>query len=166
MKIIILVSASIVALSSCNDSKNEKNNPVATVSVSFDSAYRPAVFTDPSRMEKITQALPVVDKIFKDYADSSHLPGVAYGLVVDGKLIYKEQYWLHRSRQEDFRQFFLFVSNSVYEQELRCNGDLKLRDEGKLNLDDPAYLYIPELRNLKYPYSRCTTHNYPPLIVA
>ena len=28
---------------------------------------------------------------------------------------------------------------------------LKLRDEGKLNLDDPAYLYIPELKNIKYP---------------
>jgi CubicO group peptidase (beta-lactamase class C family) len=27
---------------------------------------------------------------------------------------------------------------------------LKLRDEGKLNLDDPAYLYIPELKNIKY----------------
>jgi CubicO group peptidase (beta-lactamase class C family) len=26
-----------------------------------------------------------------------------------------------------------------------------LRDEGKLNLDDPAYYYIPELKNLKYP---------------
>jgi CubicO group peptidase (beta-lactamase class C family) len=28
---------------------------------------------------------------------------------------------------------------------------LKLRDAGKLNLDDPAYLYIPELKTLKYP---------------
>jgi CubicO group peptidase (beta-lactamase class C family) len=28
---------------------------------------------------------------------------------------------------------------------------LKLRDEGKLNLDDPAYKYIPELKNLHYP---------------
>jgi CubicO group peptidase (beta-lactamase class C family) len=27
---------------------------------------------------------------------------------------------------------------------------LKLRDEGKLKLDDPAYLYIPEMKNNKY----------------
>ena len=26
--------------------------------------------------------------MFRDYADSNHLPGVAYGLVVDGKLVY------------------------------------------------------------------------------
>ena len=28
---------------------------------------------------------------------------------------------------------------------------LKLRDEGKLSLDDPAEKYVPELRALKYP---------------
>jgi CubicO group peptidase (beta-lactamase class C family) len=27
---------------------------------------------------------------------------------------------------------------------------LKLRDEGKLKLDDPAYIYIPEMKNNKY----------------
>jgi CubicO group peptidase (beta-lactamase class C family) len=27
---------------------------------------------------------------------------------------------------------------------------LKLRDEGKLKLDDPAYLYIPEIKGIKY----------------
>ncbi len=27
---------------------------------------------------------------------------------------------------------------------------IKLRDEGKLNLDDPAYKYIPELKKVKY----------------
>jgi CubicO group peptidase (beta-lactamase class C family) len=27
---------------------------------------------------------------------------------------------------------------------------LKLRDEGKLKLDDPAYLYIPEMKGTKY----------------
>src|SRR4249919_1190322 len=61
----------------------------AVASTSFDSNYQPATFADPGRMEKIMQAFPIIDKIFKDYADSNHLPGVAYGLVVDGKLIYK-----------------------------------------------------------------------------
>ena len=28
---------------------------------------------------------------------------------------------------------------------------LKLRDEGKLSLDDPAERYVPELKALKYP---------------
>jgi CubicO group peptidase (beta-lactamase class C family) len=28
---------------------------------------------------------------------------------------------------------------------------LRLRDEGKLNLDDPAYRFIPQLRDIKYP---------------
>src|SRR5258706_11900675 len=37
---------------------------------------------------------------------------------------------------------------------------LKLRDEGKLNLDDPAYRCIPELKNLKYP-----TADAPPITI-
>jgi CubicO group peptidase (beta-lactamase class C family) len=37
---------------------------------------------------------------------------------------------------------------------------LKLRDEGKLNLDDPAYLYIPALKKLKY-----TTSDSPPITI-
>src|SRR5262245_48053290 len=57
--------------------------------VNFDTAYHPAIFTDAKRIEKIRQAFPVIDRIFKDYANSNHLPGVAYGLVVDGRLVYK-----------------------------------------------------------------------------
>ena len=50
----------------------------------FDTEYKSATFNDAGRMEKIMQAFPAIDKIFKAYADSNHLPGVAYGLVVDG----------------------------------------------------------------------------------
>ena len=55
----------------------------------FDTEYKSASFTDAGRIEKIMQAFPIIDKIFKKYADSNHLPGVAFGLVVDGKLVYK-----------------------------------------------------------------------------
>ena len=53
----------------------------------FDSNYQPATFSDAKRVEKIRKTFPVIDKIFKGYADANHLPGVAYGLVVDGKLV-------------------------------------------------------------------------------
>ena len=68
----------------------DQNKTASTIAAtSFDSNYQPANFSDAGRMEKIMQAFPIIDKIFKDYADSNHLPGVAYGLVVDGKLVYK-----------------------------------------------------------------------------
>ena len=73
-------------LTSCDQNKTASSSIATT---NFDTAYQPATFADAGRMEKIMQAFPIIDKIFKDYADSNHLPGVAYGLVVDGKLVYK-----------------------------------------------------------------------------
>jgi CubicO group peptidase (beta-lactamase class C family) len=97
------------------------------------------------------QAFPVIDKIFKDYADSNHLPGVAYGLVVDGKLVYKSNIGY-----TDIEKKIPVTSSSLFRiasmsKSFAAMAILKLRDEGKLNLDDPAYLYIPELKNIKYP---------------
>jgi len=97
------------------------------------------------------QVFPVIDKIFKEYADTNHLPGVAYGLVVDGKLIYKGNIGY-----TDIDKKIPVTSSSLFRiasmsKSFACMAMLKLRDEGKLNLDDPAYKYIPELKNLKYP---------------
>src|SRR6185503_12912022 len=81
-----LVYCSLLFLIACN--QDEHHVASKTVSTNFDSAYQSATFTDAGSIEKIMQAFPVIDKIFKDYADSKHFLGVAYGLVVDGKLIY------------------------------------------------------------------------------
>lgn len=121
------------------------------VPVNFDTAYHPAVFTDTKRMEKIRQAFPVIDNIFKDFAASNHLPGVAYGLVVDGKLVYKGNIGY-----TDIDKKIPVTSSSLFRiasmsKSFAAMAILKLRDEGKLNLDDPAYFYIPQLKNLKYP---------------
>ena len=42
-------------------------------------------------------------------------------------------------------------SDRVDDEELHGDVDLKLRDEGKLALDDPAERYVPELKSLRYP---------------
>ena len=137
---------------SCNQA-NDKGKQSATL---FDTAYQSATFTDAGRPdsyreEKISQAFPVIDKIFKDYADSNHLPGVAYGLVVDGKLVYKGNIG-----HTDIEKKIPVTSSSLFRiasmsKSFATMAILKLRDEGKLNLDDPAYFYIPELKKLKYP---------------
>lgn len=141
------VLLSCIAFISCNQSK-----PSETASaVNFSADYQPAGFTDAGRMEKIMQAFPAIDKIFNDYADSNHLPGVAYGLVVDGKLVYKGNIGY-----TDIDKKIPVTSSSLFRiasmsKSFACMAILKLRDEGKLSLDDPAYKYIPELKNLKYP---------------
>lgn len=145
-KILWLVCAGSF-LVSCDQQKR----PEKAISVTYDSSYQSAVFTDGAREEKIKQTFDVVDKIFRDYADSNHLPGVAYGIVVDGKLIYKGNIGY-----TDIEKKIPVTSSSLFRiasmsKSFTSMAILKLRDEGQLNLDDPAYLYIPELKNLKYP---------------
>lgn len=99
---------------------------------------------------KIRTAIPVVEKVIKEYAEKYHLPGFVYGIVADGELIYSGSdgyinldQKIPASSQSVFRIASMtksFVGAAI----------LKLRDEGKIKLDDPAHLYIKELKNQKY----------------
>ncbi|HSN60569.1 MAG TPA: serine hydrolase domain-containing protein, partial [Ferruginibacter sp.] len=87
----------------------------------------------------------------KKHATDNHIPGIAFGIVVDGQLLYKNSYGytdIEKKIPVTSASLFRIASMS---KSFTCMAILKLRDEGKLNLDDPAYLYIPELKNLKYP---------------
>lgn len=99
------------------------------------------------RLKNIKEALPKIDQIFKDYAEKNHYPAFVYGLVLDGKLIHSGNIGYTNlekkvlaTNQSDFR--IASMSKSFTAMAI-----LKLRDEGKLKLDNPAYLYIPELKN-------------------
>ena len=46
-----------------------------------------AEFADPDRAEKVAATESAVDQIFRVYAERQHLPGFAYGVVVDGNLV-------------------------------------------------------------------------------
>src|SRR4026208_2605507 len=145
----LLIFCLAIIFISCNEDHTHVAGKISVTS--FDSSYQPATFTDAGRMEKIMQAFPVIDKIFKDYAGSNHLPGVAYGLVVDGKLVYKNNIgYTDIARKIPVTSSSLFRIASM-SKSFACMAILKLRDEGKLDLDDPAYKYIPELKNIKYP---------------
>jgi hypothetical protein len=43
-------------------------------------------FPDPERRAKLAKAFPEIDKLFQDYAAGAHVPGAAWGIVIDGEL--------------------------------------------------------------------------------
>jgi CubicO group peptidase (beta-lactamase class C family) len=145
-KILFFVCTGILFLSCQQNKQAEK-----ALAVQYDSLYHPAVFTDAARMEKIKTAMPVIDSIYKKHAEENHFPAISFGIVVDGQLIYKNSYGY-----TDIEKKIPATSSSLFRiasmsKSFTAMAILKLRDEGKLNLDDPAYLYIPELKNIKYP---------------
>jgi len=114
------------------------------------STYQPPVFTDPDRVKKIEAAWPAIEKLYQDYATKQHFPGMAYGLVVDGKLLKAGATgYTDLAKKIPATPTSLFRIASMTKS-LTAMAILKLRDEGKLRLDDPAEQYVPQLKKLRY----------------
>src|ERR1700678_2138396 len=96
-------------------------------------------------------AFAEVDRIFADYVLDSHIPGLVYGIVADGKLVYVRGLGvqdLESNRPVTPNTLFRIASMTKAFTALTV---LTLRDSGKLQLDAPAETYVPELRGWKYP---------------
>jgi CubicO group peptidase (beta-lactamase class C family) len=122
---------------------------IFTKHVNADTTQLP--ITDTGKLRKIQSLAPFIEKVFTEYAKINHIPGLAYGIVVDGKLAFTGSYGY-----SDINKKILVTPASVFRiasmsKSFTAMSILKLRDEGKIQLDDPAHLYIPELRGLKYP---------------
>ena len=92
-----------------------------------------------------------VDQMFADYAIDQHIPGLVYGVVADGRLVYVRGMGvqdLANKRPVTPDTLFRIASMSKAFTALTV---LKLRDDGKLQLDVLAENYVPEMKNWKYP---------------
>ena len=109
-----------------------------------------AEFADPDRAEKVAATESDVDQMFRAYAERQHLPGFAYGVVVDGNLVYSSGFGLANLEEQipaDPRSLFRIASMS---KSFTAVSILQLRDAGKLGLDDPVSEYLPEVKTLTH----------------
>ncbi|WP_454781965.1 serine hydrolase domain-containing protein [Legionella sp. WA2022007384] len=113
------------------------------------NSYLPPVFTENNRLTKIQVEFPVIDEMYKKYAEKNHVPGYAYGIILDGKLVHTGSGgYIDIAKKIPATPQSMFRIASMTKS-FTAMAILKLRDEGKLRLDDPASLYIPELKNQK-----------------
>lgn len=119
--------------------------------ISFSQAvYRPAYFDDSSRLEKIKSTKAVIDALYQQQAEKNHFPGMVYGVMVDGKLAYTGSYGninIEKKLAATGSSAFRIASMS---KSFTAMAILQLRDAGKLHLDDAAWKYIPEMKNISY----------------
>ncbi|MGG2382830.1 serine hydrolase domain-containing protein, partial [Salmonella enterica] len=107
--------------------------------------YQAPVHTDTKRAERLKATEPVISKMIATLATENHFPGYAFGILLDGQLIYSGAGGyanIEKQIKADTRSMFRIASMS---KSFTAMAILKLRDEGKLKLDDPVYNYIPEL---------------------
>ena len=98
-----------------------------------------------------TAALATIDRAMENYRLDSHIPGMVWGVVKDGKLVHVKGAGVQdidSNRPVNPETLFRIASMT---KSFTALSILKLRDEGKLSLDAPAELYVPELRGWKYP---------------
>ncbi|MFQ5629069.1 MAG: serine hydrolase domain-containing protein [bacterium] len=120
-------------------------------SAPYDSlTHKTAVFIDSDRAQKVKATVDAVEGIFKEYMESRHIPGFVYGVVLDGEIIYTGAFGyanLEKQIPANTKSLFRIASMS---KSFTALAILQLRDAGKLNLDDPASKYLPEMKKLKY----------------
>jgi CubicO group peptidase (beta-lactamase class C family) len=109
------------------------------------------VFRDADRKAKLLKAVPQVDALFQRYFEDRRAPGLAYGIVIDGELVHVKTFGVREIDgkspvQPDTRFRIASMTKSF-----TALAILKLRDEGKLSLDDPASRFVPEMATMRYP---------------
>ncbi len=118
-------------------------------SQSLAQVYQAPVFDDATRTEKVKALLPTIDKIYKEYAEQKYFPGFSFGIMMDGKLIHSGSVGytdLAKKTPADAQSMFRIASMS---KSFTTMAILQLRDAGKIQLDDRADKYIPEMKKIK-----------------
>lgn len=113
--------------------------------------YAPPHFPDTNRLEKVKALFPEVDQVFRELAEKEKFPGLVYGVVLDGKLVHSSalgfanlELKVPAGPDTAFRIASMtksFITLAIF----------KLRDEGKLHLDDPVSMHLPEFRKVRPP---------------
>jgi CubicO group peptidase (beta-lactamase class C family) len=98
-------------------------------------------------------ALAEIDKIYADWQSAAHVPGLVYGIVAGGRLVYVKGLGVQDvATRAPVTPDTLFRIASM-SKAFTALAILKLRDEGKLSLDAPAETYVPQMRGWRYPTS-------------
>src|ERR1043166_9395721 len=98
---------------------------------------------DPERQSQLLQACPALEPIFRRYAERQHMPGVAYGVIVDGEHIFTHSFGVRDVSAQtaaDADSVFRIASMT---KSFTALAIIKLRDAGRLLLDEPAATYVP-----------------------
>lgn len=107
--------------------------------------YTPPRFTDTARAERIRALQPEIDKLFNDLASARHMPGLVWAVMLDGEVVHTGAHGFANLEKKipaspvDTRFRIASMTKSF-----TALAILKLRDAGKLGLDDAVTKHIAE----------------------
>ena len=131
-----------------------------SVAVAASARYPPPRFTDPDRVAKLQSAMPEIDRRFRAYATDKKIPGMIWGVVIDGQLAHLGTFGVRdRVSQAPVTPDTAFRIASMTKS-FTALAVLKLRDDGRLSLEDPVARWIPAFARMERP-----TRDTPPLTI-
>ena len=110
-----------------------------------------AQFADPERRQKLATAFPEIERLFQNFVDRQQRPGVILGVIIDGELVLVKSTGVRETATNAPVTPDTVFRIASMTKSFTAMAILKLRDEGKLSLEDPVARYVPELAKLSYP---------------
>ncbi|MCX4239597.1 serine hydrolase domain-containing protein [Paraliomyxa miuraensis] len=109
------------------------------------------VFPNPDRRERLLDSVPTLTRRIEAFMAADHIPGLAVGLVIDDELAWAQGFGvtdLQTGRPVTPQTAFRIGSVT---KTITMTAILRLRDEGKLDLDHPVVEYLPEVGAIGHP---------------
>ncbi|MDM8002171.1 MAG: serine hydrolase domain-containing protein, partial [Bacteroidota bacterium] len=91
-----------------------------------------------------------IDSLYRAFAAENHMPGIAYSIIIDTSLA-----WSGATGYSNLADSTPVTVSTAFRaasmtKSFTALAILRLRDEGKLRLDDPVSKWLPELDSLRY----------------
>lgn len=136
-------------LISCNPQTETSQKPDSPSQL-FSENYQPPVFANTDRAQRVKDIGADIHSLMQAHIEERKIPGVAYGIVMDGELILSSAIGLIDIANETPASPTSVFRIASMTKSFTAMAIMKLRDEGKLSLDDFAEEYIPEMAKLNY----------------
>lgn len=157
--IILITGIAISGLISCNTDPDGFKGQSRESQPSSET-YKPARFLIDNRKEWIGKQANLLHRLIELRSSESHIPGIAYGIVVDDELVVASSTGfidLEKKIPASTKSAFRIASMT---KSFTAMAIMRLRDEGSLDLYDPVFSYIPEMTGLAY-----LTSDTPPITI-
>ncbi len=118
--------------------------------LNISSHYISDVFIDKERINRVKATAKHVESMYQEFVEDKNIPGLAYGVVLDGQLIYANGIGLANIEQNISANPQTLFRTASLSKNFTAIAIFQLRDADKLSLDDPISRYLPAMKNVKY----------------
>src|SRR5712672_2404338 len=148
--------ASLLLLAGCAGARRPPPQaapmPAATPAATLERGLPGPAFPDPEdRSRRLSEALPEVEAIFDEQFAARKPPGMVVALVVDGEVRWSKSWGARDLAQAQPANLDTAFRIASLTKSFTATAVLRLRDAGKLSLEDPAEKHLPEPAQLRYP---------------